>query len=562
MASTEAILASITRSQDLKRWISRTFIVSIAVYLVVIGYLVAEAVMGASRWAPYGVNIPLFIALIVASEVTIVLTAAWIFREDSGIWPPAISEGWARLRQGSVTEGLGTMIAGAWDTSIVDLRLRTTTAIYLGRANRIAALVPLAYALAASANGAPWGLRASALIDIGITLAAWVFMEAMMVRPITQAAGPASAGSRALDVSGVPLGASALGTRTTARGLKQSRYEVRQVALGDLDRIEEIERIKWKDQAATREMILSRLRFFPKGQIAAVHVTDVGGVPTRRALVAWTTWMPANESQVRAFRSWNRVTSNGTISGCDPNGDVLVGVNLTSVTEGAAYVLLGELLAAVVENGMKKMIGGGRLNGFVSFNARRRSEGRRPLTADEYARLKEIRGYRINELHIDQGLEPIPDDEYVELVGRHVSENGQTPSAEPNAPDYVCSNVRGYMGIPGAHMVGVVPDYFDDPASENYGVVIDWTNPLPPLLRHIPWLKRWTARQIRREVRAEWEARKQRVQATSRRRAAERVPGYLRREAETGGADARPDAAVAARGAVRETRNRPGANRR
>lgn len=556
MASTREIRISIPESQDLRRWLSRAFLVSILVYLIVIGYLVAEAIMGASRWAPYGVHIPLFIALIIASEVVIVLTAAWIFREDSGIWPPSISEGWTRLRDGSVAEGLKKMIGGAWDISIVDLRLRTAKAIYLGRINRIAALTPLVYALAASAGGAPWGLRTSALIDIGITLAVWGFMELVMVRPEAAAGRAASTDGQVLEAGALPVIAPATEAGRRVRGQKRSRYEVRRVESRDLERIDEIEKIKWKDQAASREMIQSRLRVFPEGQKCAIHVTDIDGDDVRRTLVAWSTWMPANESQVRSFHSWDEVTSNGTISECDPKGDVLVGVNLTSVNEGAAYVLLGEMLASILERGMKKMIGGSRLNGFVSFNDRRRSEGKRPFTADEYARLREIRGYRLNEARLDEGLEPLPDDEYVRLAGTPRSDNGGEPSSDEDGPDYVCSNVRGYMGIPGAHLVEVVPDYFDDPASDNYGVVIDWMNPLPRMIKHIPWVKRWAANQIRREVRAEWEARKQRMRELSKRRAAERVPGYLRTEVETGAASVALGQAGGESGTGRETPDR------
>jgi hypothetical protein len=562
MVSTTGIRIAIAQSQDLRRWLSRAFLISILVYLIVIGYLVAEAITGASRWAPYGVHIPLFIALVIASEVVIVLTAAWIFREDSGIWPPTISEGWTKLRGGSVTEGLRRMAGGAWDISIIDLRLRTATAIYLGRVNRIAALVPLVYALAASAGGAPWGLRTSAFIDIGITLAVWVFMELVMVRPAAPAGRAASTDGQVFEAGAVPVVAPTVGSSRGVRALKRSRYEVRRVELSDLERIGQIERIKWKDQAASREMIESRLRVFPDGQKCAIHVTEVDGEAARRALVAWSTWMPANEAQVRAFRSWEEVTSNGTISGCDPKGDVLVGVNLTSVNEGAAYVLLGEMLASILERGMRKMIGGSRLNGFVSFNDRRRAEGNRPFTADEYARLREIRGHRLNEARIDEGLRPLPDDEYMRLAGSPGSDNGGEPSSGEDGPDYVCSNVRGYMGIPGAHLVEVVPDYFDDPPSDNYGVVIDWTTPLPFPLRHVPWLKRWAAHQIRREVRAEWEARKQRMREQMKRRAAGRVPGYLRTEAETGAVSAASEAVGAEPRAGRRTPDRPVARRR
>ena len=559
MASSGALRAAIAANQDVRRWISRTFIVSILVYLVVIGYLVAESVMGASRWAPYGVSIPVFIALVIASEVIIVLTAVWVFRADSGIWPRAVSEGWEQARAGSVPAGLKKMLGGAWDVSIIDLRLRTRNAIFLGRVNRVAALVPLVYALAASAGGAPWGLRSSALVDIGITLAVWAFMELVMVRPAALAAAPAQAmGLRRT----MPVVAPAVEPALSVRARKESRYEVRRVGLGDLDRIQEIERIKWKEQAASKEMVLSRLNVFPEGQLAAVHVSVVDGLPVRRSVAAWSTVMLANEAQVRGFSSWDQVTSSGTIQGCDLKGNVIVGVNLTSVTEGATYILMGEILAGVVEGGRKKLIGGSRLNGFVSFNERRQAEGKRPFTANEYARLREIRGHRINERRIDDGLDVLADDEYVALVRAGRNQNGRSLSANGDGPDYICSNLRGYMSLPGARMMGAIPDYFDDPSSGDYGVVIEWWNPLPVVVRHVPFAKRWAARQIRRGVRDEWESRKRRLREHAQRREAERVPEFLRRAREDDGVPVEVDSARVESGETLETRDRPGTGRR
>jgi hypothetical protein len=509
MTSIPGVPSNLSEHPNLRRWISRAFIVSILVYFVVIGYLVAESVRGASRWAPYGVNMPVFVSLIIASEIVITLSAIWIFREDTGIWPASVAFGWKELRSGSVG-GLGRLLGGAWDVSIVDLRLRTTRAIALGRVNRLAALLPLVYALAASASsGAPWGLRASAMVDVGLTLAVWAFMEAVMVRPDT-------AGSR-VRVEAAPA-------RQKAAGKKASRYEVRRVDRTDIPRIEEIEHIKWRDQAATRDLIQQRLTRYPQGQVAAVHVSLVDGEVAERTVVAWCTVMPAREEQVRAFRSWDAVTSNGTISGCDPKGNVLVGVNLTSVTEGATYMLLGEILASVVAWGKTKMIGGGRLTGFVSFNEHRAHEGKAPLAADQYARLREVRGHRLNERRLDDGQPPLSDDAYVALLNSLNAVNGREPLDPAERPDFICSNVRGYMSIPGARMVEVAPNYFPDSASDNWGVVIDWTNPLPAPLRGLPVLRTFVASRIRKEVREEWEARKRRVHEASVLRAMHRAP--------------------------------------
>ena len=104
---------SLLGNDAVRRWISRAFIVSILVYLVVLGYLIVEAVTGASKWAPYGVNIPFFITLVLGSEVVMLVTAIRIFREDSGIWPPAIKEGWDIFRSGSRMKGVTQMVTAA-----------------------------------------------------------------------------------------------------------------------------------------------------------------------------------------------------------------------------------------------------------------------------------------------------------------------------------------------------------------------------------------------------------------------------------------------------------------
>ena len=514
--------------ETVRRWISRAFIVSILVYFIVLGYLIAEAVTGASRWAPYGVNIPIFIGLVIGSELVMIVTAVQIFRADSGIWPPTISEGWNILRSGSIAKGSAQMLTGAWDISLIDLRLRTGTAILMGRLNRLASLVPLVYALAASAGGAPWGLRGSALFDIGISLVVWAFMELVMVRPNEEAAEPAHE----------------MAAETVAG--KQSRYSVRLVRLSDLDRLEELERRIWKDQAASREVIAGRIRTYPEGQIAAIHTSETNGVPTRSRLVAWCTFMPASEKHVESFATWDDLTSNGTISTCDPDGEVMVGVNLTSVMEGGSYLLSAEALVSVVEGGKAKLMIGSRLTGFVSFNGRRRAEDKEPLSADAYARLKEIRGFRINELRLDAGKQPLADDDYRVLVAKMRYEAGESPPVDDDAPDYVCSNVRGYMSIPGVSIVRVAPNYFHDPASADYGVIMNWPNPIPRLLRNIAPMKSFVVKRIRDGIADEWELRKQHLRDLAvRRRAKSPIPTYLRNQVPSPTAEDAIDEAVA-----------------
>ena len=109
------------------------------------------------------------------------------------------------------------------------------------------------------------------------------------------------------------------------------------------------------------------------------------------------------------------------------------------------------------------------------------------------------------------------------LLQEDLTANPEPALEAEQRPDYVCANVRGYMSIPGARLVRVAPNYFPDAASDNWGVIIDWTNPLPAPLRHLPVVRSLVAMRIRQEVRAEWDARKRRVHEAARLRTARRV---------------------------------------
>ena len=97
------------------------------------------------------------------------------------------------------------------------------------------------------------------------------------------------------------------------------------------------------------------------------------------------------------------------------------------------------------------------------------------------------------------------------------------PLGEDDRPDYVCSNLRGYLSIPGSYVVELIPGYFPDPSSDDWGVVMAWDNPLPKPLRRVPLLKTFVANRIRKDVRDEWEARKAKVHERSRQRAGQRM---------------------------------------
>jgi hypothetical protein len=337
-------------------------------------------------------------------------------------------------------------------------------------------------------------------------------MEAVMVHPDSAARGATRRQALA---------------HATYAGAKESRYEIRALQHADIPRVLELDRIKWGEQAATRAAVESRLARYPQGQIAVEHLSLEHGVVKRRSIVAWVTVMAIAGEKISTFGTWDDVSGNGMLTTADADGDTIVGVNLTSVTNGATYMVLGEMLASVVEWNKRRFIGGGRLNGLAAFNDHRASEGRRAFVAGEYANLKEIRGFRINEFRIEQGLPVLSEPEYMAVANQQRSRNNQPPLADGEAMDFVCSNLRGYLSIPGSYVVELIPGYFPDPSSDDWGVVIAWDNPLPAALRWIAPVRHFVANRIRHEVRAEWELRKQRVKEHARLRSrmrAQQVP--------------------------------------
>jgi predicted N-acetyltransferase YhbS len=57
--------------------------------------------------------------------------------------------------------------------------------------------------------------------------------------------------------------------RTTAMVIRDRRYHLRCARLDDVNEIETLEELVWGNMRATREMLFSRIRTFPQGQIVA-----------------------------------------------------------------------------------------------------------------------------------------------------------------------------------------------------------------------------------------------------------------------------------------------------
>jgi hypothetical protein len=180
---------------------------------------------------------------------------------------------------------------------------------------------------------------------------------------------------------------------------------------------------RWTDEnQASMEDLETRLKVHPQGMLVA----EDGG-----RIVGMVYAMRISKYDLTRPPSWYQVTNNGRCDNHDPDGAIIFGVDLsTAVGVGARagdklLVAIGRL--AVRENIRWCMLGG-RMPGYHAY--------RDQMSADEY----------------------------LAALG---------PDKLPLDPQ-----VRFYTGQAGLVAVKAIPDYFADPESCNYGVLLRWRNPL------------------------------------------------------------------------------------
>ena len=140
---------------------------------------------------------------------------------------------------------------------------------------------------------------------------------------------------------------------------------------------------------------------------------------------------------------WAEISSNGWCNNHEPNGNIVYGINL-SVSTGAPFNTAENLLVAigsyVIRAGTEYVMLGGRLPRYFK--------------------------------HIDEFPNP-------ELYMRAQNSHGRYGDPEVE----FCSRIAGL------EIVKLLPDYFDDPDSLNYGVLLRWKNPFHKFPVRIVWAK-------------------------------------------------------------------------
>lgn len=205
----------------------------------------------------------------------------------------------------------------------------------------------------------------------------------------------------------------------------RNKIRIRQAKIEDIPQILEVEKATWgEEKAATKEMFESRIKTFPEGTLVAIFGNKIVGVIATEIV---------NYNPKEKVLTWYEVTDNGYIRKThNPKGDSLYGVDLS--------------IHPLYQNkgiGKKLMIAVGKLA--IKYNLKRGFLGARVLNYHKYANRIKIKDYvRITK----EKKGDIPPDP--ELIFYHKL---------------------------GLKILKIIPNYFKDPESLNYGVLFVWNNP-------------------------------------------------------------------------------------
>lgn len=207
---------------------------------------------------------------------------------------------------------------------------------------------------------------------------------------------------------------------------KTQKLEIsfRNAIIADVDGLVALENDVWGDGAANHEQLASRIKVFPQGNIIAIYDGRI---------VGYVAFEYVDDITNHSAFTWADITDNGMIiNSHKPDGKYLYGINLSVHNSMRGQHLSLDLFlkvwANIILNNKKGTFLGSRIPCFMSY--KKRNPG---ISAEEYVSLKRMGHAYDPELRLYEkdGLKPIK----------------------------------------------VLPDYFPDPPSLNYGVLVYRNNP-------------------------------------------------------------------------------------
>lgn len=205
----------------------------------------------------------------------------------------------------------------------------------------------------------------------------------------------------------------------------KNKIKVREAIIDDIPQILEIEKATWgEEKAATLEMFKSRIKTFSEGTAVALINKEIVGVIATQII---------NYDLNKNTFSWYEVTDNGFIANThNLKGDTLYGVDL-SVHPSYQNKGIGKKLMEYI----------GKLA--IKYNLKQGLLGSRIPNYYKYAKTIKIEDYiRIEDKKKDD-IQPDPELFFYKKLGLKI--------------------------------VKIIPNYFKDPESLNYGVLLIWKNP-------------------------------------------------------------------------------------
>lgn len=206
---------------------------------------------------------------------------------------------------------------------------------------------------------------------------------------------------------------------------KKKKLEIRQASPSDLEGIIDVERLSWPNGLeATRDMFASRMAVFPEG----VLVAEWNG---QKRIIGVIAFELLNYDLDSPYPSWGEITDGGFIVKThNAFGEYIYGVDLSVDPDfrenGVARRLLQGVGRIAVKRNLRGAILGGRLPGFYQHSKQH--------SVSEYINLKRKDGYPL----------------------------------DPELRFYVRAGLK---------IMGFATNYFKDPESENFGVILLWKNP-------------------------------------------------------------------------------------
>jgi predicted N-acetyltransferase YhbS len=209
----------------------------------------------------------------------------------------------------------------------------------------------------------------------------------------------------------------------------QNEITVRNAVIGDIPQIIEVEKDAWgEDGAASLDVFQSRMDVFPEGVFVAQDNNKLIGVGVLEIVDF--------DFDKDSF-DWYRITDNGYLKKSHKNnGKYLYGVDLSVRPDyrrlGVGINLIENGLKVALTRGLEKFFLGSRIPDFHKY--------RDKMTAEDYVFAKD--------------------------------QSGRDIILDPELKFYI----RSYYGS-ATRIKKIIPNYFNDPASLNYGVLIEWNNP-------------------------------------------------------------------------------------